>query len=80
MRRSPQRPDLAAQQARLADQVIETYVCWREACTAVDRTYAEWCRAGRGDRLLAHAAHLAALEREDCAARTHREAIERMSR
>jgi hypothetical protein len=81
MRRSPQPPDLAREaRERLADEVIETYVSWREACAGVSRTYAEWCRSRRGERRLAHAVHLAALDREGCAAQTHREAVERVGR
>jgi hypothetical protein len=80
MRRSPEH-DLAREaRERLADEVIETYVSWREACVAVRRTYAEWSGAPRGERRLAHAAHVAALDREGCAARTHGDAVERVRR
>jgi hypothetical protein len=80
MRRLREPPDLArAARERLADEVIETYVSWREACAAVDRTYADWSRAPLGDRRLAHAVHGAALDREECAAQTHRVAIARIS-
>jgi hypothetical protein len=65
---------------RLADEAIETYVCWREACAAVERAYAGWQAAPRGERRLAHAAHVAALDREERAAQDHREAVERVSR
>jgi hypothetical protein len=65
---------------RLADEVIETYVSWREACLAVQRTYADWCRTKRYDRRLAHAVHVAALDREETAAEAHREAVEHVVR
>jgi hypothetical protein len=65
---------------RLVDEVIETYVSWREACVAVERTYADWCRTPRGERWLAHAAHVAELDREECAAHAHRETVERAVR
>jgi predicted lipoprotein len=65
---------------RLADEVIETYVSWREACVAVERSYAEWCRALRDDRRLAHAVFVAALDGEETAAETHREAVEHVVR
>lgn len=65
---------------RLVNEVIETYVSWREACVAVERTYADWCRTPRGERWLAHAAHVAELDREECAAHAHRETVERAVR
>jgi hypothetical protein len=81
MRRTTQLPDLGREaRERLADEVIETYVSWREACAAVDRTYADWCRSRRGERRLAHAVHIAAVDREESAAHTHREAVERAGR
>ena len=80
MGRLHESPDLTrTARERLADEVVETYVCWREASAAVDRTYTDWSCAARGDRRLAHAAHGAALDREESAARAHREAIERIS-
>jgi hypothetical protein len=65
---------------RLADDVIETHVSWREACVAVQRSYAVWCRAARADRRLAHAVHVAAIDREETAAEAHREALDRVVR
>ena len=80
-RMTTQPPELGrAARERLADEVIETYVSWREACAAVERTYADWCRTARGERRLAHAVHVAALDREECAADAHREAVERVVR
>jgi hypothetical protein len=74
-------PDLGrAARERLADEVIETYVSWREARAAVERTYAQWCRTPLGERRLAHAVHISALDREECAAHAHREAVERVVR
>jgi hypothetical protein len=72
-------PGQAARE-RLADEVIETYVSWREACLAVERSYADWCRTPRYDRRLAHAVHVAALDREETAAEAHREAVEHVVR
>ena len=65
---------------RLADVVIETYVSWREACVAVEQTYADWGRTPRGERWLAHAVNVSALDREECAAHAHRETVERAVR
>jgi predicted lipoprotein len=81
MRRTTQLADPGREaRERLADEVIETYVSWREACAAVDQTYADWCRSPRGERRLAHAVHVAAVDREESAAHTHREAVERVGR
>jgi hypothetical protein len=80
-RMTTQPPDLGrAARERLADEVIETYVYWRETCVAVERTYADWCRTPRRERRLAHAVHVSALDREECAAHAHREAVERVGR
>ena len=65
---------------RLADEVIETYVSWREASVAVERSYADWYRTSRDDRRLAHAVHVAALDREERAAEAYREAVEHVVR
>ena len=51
----------------LADPVI-VYAEWRTACMAVWTAYRDWTNASKGDRLLAHAAYAAALDREDAAA------------
>jgi hypothetical protein len=82
MRRMTTQPPAlgCAVRERLADEVIETYVSWREACVAVERTYTDWCRTPRGERRLAHAVHVSALDREECAAHAHREAVERVVR
>jgi hypothetical protein len=65
---------------RLADDVIEAYVSWREACEVVGRAYADWCHAARGERRLGHAVHLAAVDREECAAQLYRDVVERAGR
>jgi hypothetical protein len=52
----------------LADDFLESYVCWREASEALRRAYEQW-RGGQGpDRALAFAGYRAALEREEHAA------------
>jgi hypothetical protein len=80
MLRSPQTDFSRLARERLGDEVIETYVSWREACAGVDRSYADWRMTARDDRRLAHAVHVAALDREECAAQAHRDAIERIGR
>jgi hypothetical protein len=64
---------------RLADEAIERYVLWREACAAVHSAYEAWQAAGAGDRRLAGAAHAAALDREQAAASLYAEAIEQLA-
>ena len=64
---------------RLADEVMETYVGWKEACSALERAYAAWHVAPRHDRRLACAAHFAALDREQHAALVYARAIERLT-
>jgi hypothetical protein len=52
----------------LVDRLIDVYVSWREECTAVTRAYQDWTAAQAGDGKLAHAAYVAALDREQKAA------------
>ena len=62
---------------RLADEAMERYVFWREACAGV--CYDAWQAARAGDRRLAGAAHVAALDREQAAASLYAEAIEQLA-
>jgi hypothetical protein len=66
---------------RLAiDELLEGYVSWREACGAVWRAYERWIGSDRGERALAYAAYLAALDGEERAARTYAHHTERVAR
>ncbi|MEA2146048.1 MAG: hypothetical protein QOG59_1635 [Solirubrobacteraceae bacterium] len=66
---------------RLAiDELLEGYVSWREACGAVWRAYERWIGCDRGERALAYAAYLAALDGEERAARTYAHHTERVAR
>jgi hypothetical protein len=65
---------------RLIDDVIERYVCWREACAGVESAYAAWQAARRGERQLAGAAYVAALDREQHAALVYSQMVERVAR
>jgi hypothetical protein len=60
----------------LADDLIETYVAWREECGRVARSYGDWRVAPRAERPLSFAAYVAALDGEDCAAAAYRELVE----
>lgn len=62
--------------AQLEDELVEAYVCWREACADVEGAYAGLDKAQRRDRGVAFAAFDAALDREQCAAVAYREATE----
>jgi hypothetical protein len=59
------------------DELLEGYVSWREECQAVWLAYERWIASARGDRGLAHAAYLAALDREEQAACTYAHYVER---
>jgi hypothetical protein len=63
---------------RRVDDVIERYVYWREACAGVDSAYAAWHAARRGERRLAGAAYVAALDREQHAALVYWQMVERV--
>lgn len=62
------------------DDLLEGYVSWREACEAVWRSYERWIDSDRGQRALAHAAYLAALDGEERAASTYARHTERVAR
>jgi hypothetical protein len=55
----------------LADEFIESWVCWREACEDVHGAYERWQLCDPAQRGLAFAGYRAALDREDQAARVH---------
>lgn len=53
-----------------------TYANWRQASDGVADAYRGWAIAPCGERFLAHAAYLAALEREEHAAWAYQELVE----
>jgi hypothetical protein len=64
-----------------ADELLESYVVWREECDAVVVAYRQWDDSDtRAERWLAHAGYVAALDREELAARTYASQIKRFSR
>jgi DNA-binding SARP family transcriptional activator len=66
---------------RLAiDELLEGYVSWREACEAVWRAYEEWIDSDPGERALAYAAYLAALDGEEHTARMYADHTDRVAR
>lgn len=68
-------PSGQAQLIHLVDALIEHYVSWREECAAVQSSYQNWSRAESGDRTLAFSAYVAALDREELAAKSYRRVI-----
>jgi hypothetical protein len=62
------------------DALLDVYVCWRAACRAVRRTYQLWAGSERGQADLAYADYVAALDREEQAARAYAHQIERVRR
>jgi hypothetical protein len=64
---------------RLVDEMIDSYVSWREACFAVQTSYENWSRAERQDDELAFTAYRAALDREEHAASAYRDLAERVA-
>jgi hypothetical protein len=59
------------QRRRLANQVMDAYVDWRNQCSAVRVAYSRWACARAGDAGLWHAAYTAALDREELAAKLY---------
>ncbi|HTE63569.1 MAG TPA: hypothetical protein VK631_24650 [Solirubrobacteraceae bacterium] len=59
------------------DDVMDAYVEWREECAEVEVAYLRWSIASPTDALLAFAAYVAALDREDRASSSYAEVIQR---
>jgi hypothetical protein len=78
MRTTPDRMRLSDGWA--VDQLLEGYVSWREECEEVWMAYERLAARDRTERRAAYAAYLAALEREEHAARTYADQIERVRR
>ena len=63
--------DAQPEQRLVADGFIESYVFWREACRDVRATCERWATCKPPRRRPAFGSFLAALDREECAARVH---------
>jgi hypothetical protein len=61
------------------DELVQCYVSWREECLAVRLAYQRWVDSTGAERRLAYAAYVAVLDREEHAARTYAEHVERLS-
>jgi hypothetical protein len=66
-------------EARLADDFLDGYVYWREACDAVRAAYERWRGGQRPDRPAAFAVYQAALDQEERAALAFGERTAQMS-
>ena len=64
--------------ASLADQMLDTYVEWREHAALVADAYVCWCDASASEGTSRFAAYLAALDQEQAAACKHQEAVSRL--
>jgi hypothetical protein len=62
--------DRASREVAL-DVLLERYLSWREECDAVRVAYQRWGRAGGAQRESAYADFIAALNREEHAARIY---------
>jgi hypothetical protein len=60
----------------LVDRLLEPYVSWREECLTVHLAYKQWTDSDRDERKLAYAGYLAALDREEQAARVYAREVE----
>jgi hypothetical protein len=70
---------LAEVRPLLADEYLESYVSWREACEDVRAAYGRWAERGRGRGKLEFAAYQAALDQEEHAAGIYREWTDRVT-
>ena len=62
------------------DELLERYVWWSEERYEVRQAYQRWADSDRGERALAHAAYLGALDREERAARIYADHVDRIAR
>jgi hypothetical protein len=62
----------------LADEFLESYVCWREACEDVRSAYEGWRKCQPPEGGLEFESYRAALDREEHAARIHSDWAERL--
>ena len=62
----------------LVDELVEAYVNWRDECSAVWITYADWSDAPEGDATYRYATYLAALIREQHASERYARLIRRV--
>ena len=66
-------------QRQLVDDAVVAYVAWREESATVWAAYGHWSSAAAEEAIRAHAAYVAALEREETAAHVYARLVERVS-
>ncbi|HWF26394.1 MAG TPA: hypothetical protein VG275_13140 [Solirubrobacteraceae bacterium] len=62
------------------DDLVEGYVSWREECQAVRVAYHAWSGPHPGEREVAYARYVAALDREELAAQVYAHHLEHVMR
>jgi hypothetical protein len=62
----------------IVDDAIDAYIRWREECAGAREAYDRWSAAATADRMLASCAYVAALDREEIAARVYADAMKRL--
>ena len=62
---------------RAIEEVLRAYLAWREECWWVGDAYGRWSKARRSDDTLAYSVYVDALEREEAAAITYAQQLER---
>ena len=69
---------LTEQRSAFADEFVESYVCWREACEDVRAAYERWVNCEPQQLDMGFATYRAALEREEHAASIYSDWTERL--
>jgi hypothetical protein len=65
---------------RLVDQLVESYVAWRETCAGVDDAYHDWASETGARGRVAFAVYMAALNAEEQAAESYARLVRRAER
>ena len=60
---------------RLRDEILDLYLDWREQAAAVEDAYESWTGAPAGEEGRWFAVYLAAVDREEAAARSYADAL-----
>ena len=69
------RSGMRASLRRLRDEILDLYLDWREQAAAVEDAYETWAGAPAGEGGRWFAVYLAALDREEAAARSYAYAL-----
>jgi hypothetical protein len=66
--------------SRLADEMVDRYVEWREDATDVGAAYEDWFGAPAPEKAWRFSAYMAALEQEESAAKTYAAVVAELDR